>query len=155
MLTMTKKRNCDSLTSRCSICHLFSSRKLITNVFRICEKRLNGFTRIRYVYYSAPLTCVSLLSTGRLCVWDVGPCRHWHNRGPANCRRSLQHQDDSPQEKEQLQTPEEEGQTARGQYPTCINHLFHVQLVTDDQSCSHNASTGPFVSYLQISNVIS
>lgn len=55
-------------------------------------------------------------SAGRLCVWDVGPCGNRHHRGPANRRRPLQHQDDSPQKEEQLQAPEEEGQTARGQY---------------------------------------
>lgn len=69
-------------------------------------------------------------SAGRLCVWDVGPCGNRHHRGPANRRRPLQHQDDSPQKEEQLQAPEEEGQTARGQYLylslviTCYNSYW-------------------------------
>lgn len=62
--------------------------------------------------------------TGWVCVWDVGPRGHRHHRGPAHRRRPLQHQDDSPQEEEQLQTPEEEGQAARGQYHTRTHHLF-------------------------------
>lgn len=94
---------------------------------------------------------MSLTSAGGLCIWDVGPCGHWHHRGPANRWRPLQHQDDSPQEEEQLQTPEEEGQTARGQYPTCIYHLFCVSPVPDD----HSTSNWSCVYLMCVSNVLS
>lgn len=66
-------------------------------------------------------------SAGGLCVWNVGPCGHRHHGGLANCWCPLQHQDDSPQEEKQFQTPEEEGQTARGQYPSCIYHLILIE----------------------------
>lgn len=81
-------------------------------------------TWIRRPLLSSTLTSVSPPSPGWLCVWNVGPCGHRHYRGLANRRCPLQYQDDSPQEEEQLQTPEEEGQTARGQYPSPTNHLF-------------------------------
>lgn len=78
------------------------------------------------LWLCSSLTYASPPSAGRLRVRDVGPCGHRYHGGSANCRCPVQHQDDSPQEEEQLQTPEEEGQTTRGQYPTCNYHFILV-----------------------------
>lgn len=85
---------------------------------------------------------MSLPSAGGLRVRDVGPRGHRHHRGPANCWRPLQHQGDSPEEEEQLQTPEEEGQAAGGQYPKILLSCFlsllwtrHMEHVSVDLKC--------------------
>ena len=66
--------------------------------------------------------CPSL--AGRLRVWHVGSRGDRHRWGPADRRRPLQHQEDTQKEEEQLQAPEEEGQTARRQ----DHFLLHLNI---------------------------
>lgn len=84
--------------------------------FNFALTRLETLTGFTWISFKALLRFDLTVTAGGLCVWDVGPGGNRHHRGPVNRRCPLQHQDDSPQKEEQLQAPEDEGQTAGGQY---------------------------------------